>query len=78
MHDRHEPISFANQNGTTTFSNANAIFDVAALQVNADTPTEAECQPHIAKALNTLKGDSKGINERKTEKNRSVSFDARI
>ncbi|XP_055300874.1 sarcalumenin isoform X3 [Sitodiplosis mosellana] len=32
---------------------------ISTLQVNADTPTEAECQPHIAKALNTIKGDNK-------------------
>lgn len=30
------------------------------LQVNADTPTETECRPHIEKALNTLKADNKG------------------
>lgn len=30
------------------------------LQVNADTPTETECRPHIEKALNTLKGDNNG------------------
>ncbi|XP_031633981.1 sarcalumenin [Contarinia nasturtii] len=32
---------------------------ISTLQVNADTPTEAECKPHIDKALHTLKGDSK-------------------
>lgn len=28
--------------------------------MNADTPSETECRPHIEKALNTLKGDNKG------------------
>lgn len=47
------------------------VFD-AALQVNADTPTEAECRPYIAKALNTLKGDNKGIKRNKWQ--RTCSF----
>lgn len=36
------------------------IFECAALQVNAEAPTEAECKPHIEKALHTLKGDRIG------------------
>lgn len=35
--------------------------------MNADTPTEAECRPYIAKALNTLKGDNKGIKQNKRQ-----------
>lgn len=89
LHDHYDPkfrvpIEAIKKNTQSCFNLICFDFD-AALQVNADTPTEAECQPHIAKAINTLKGDNTGINEmtkKRKEKRRkpmtNVPFDVFI